>query len=203
MSLRFAAIGLDHRHIYHLVGGLQDAGGICVGYDPATSDPNVLAGFHERFPEVGAVTDRRRLFEDPTIDVIVIAAVPSERAALATLAMRHGKDVMVDKPGVISLTQLAEVERVVRETGRIFSICFSERFVVPSRPRRAGRLIAEPAPSAAWCRRWASVPHRLNKRDPAGLVLRSRALWRHPGRYRVATRSTSSCISPARPTRIS
>jgi len=161
MSLRFAAIGLDHRHIYHLVGGLQDAGGLCVGYDPATSDPTVLAGFRERFPDVPAVTDRRRLFEDPTIDVIVIAAVPSERAAIAMDAMRHGKDVMVDKPGVTSLAQLAEVERVVRETGRIFSICFSERFVVPA-TEVAGRLIAEGAIGRV-VQTLGLGPHRLNK----------------------------------------
>ena len=161
MSLRFAAIGLDHRHIYHLVRGLLDAGGICVGYDPVTSDPNVLAGFRERFPDVALVTDRRRLFEDPAIDVICTAAVPSERAAIAMEAMRHGKDVMVDKPGVTSLAQLAEVERVVRETGRIFSICFSERFVVPA-TEVAGRLIAEGAIGRV-VQTLGLGPHRLNK----------------------------------------
>jgi len=161
MSLRFAAIGLDHRHIYHLVGGLRDAGGLCVGYDPATSDSTVLAGFRERFPDVPVVADRRRLFEDPTIDVIVIAAVPSERAVLAIEAMRHGKDVMVDKPGVTSLTQLAEVERVARETGRIFSICFSERFTVPA-TEVAGRLIAEGAIGRV-VQTLGLGPHRLNK----------------------------------------
>jgi predicted dehydrogenase len=161
MTLRFAAIGLDHRHVYHLVGGLADAGGICVGYDPATSDPKVLAGFRERFPDVALVADRRRLIEDPSIDVICIAAVPSERAAIAMEAMRHGKDVMVDKPGVTSLAQLAEVERVARETGRIFSICFSERFVVPA-TEVAGRLIAEGAIGRV-VQTLGLGPHRLNK----------------------------------------
>lgn len=162
MSLRFAAIGLDHRHIYHLVVGLIDAGGTCVGYDPATSDPNVLAGFRERFPAIASVADRRRLLEDPTIDLIVIAAVPSERAAIAVAAMRHGKDVMVDKPGVTSLTQLAEIEQVVRETGRIFSICFSERFVVPA-TEVAGRLIADGAIGRV-VQTLGLGPHRLNKK---------------------------------------
>jgi predicted dehydrogenase len=35
---------------------------------------------------------------------------------------------MSDKPGFTSLSQLAEVRRVQRETGRIYSVCFSERF---------------------------------------------------------------------------
>jgi predicted dehydrogenase len=33
---RFAAIGLDHRHIYDLTQGLLDAGQVCAGYWPET-----------------------------------------------------------------------------------------------------------------------------------------------------------------------
>lgn len=161
MTLRFAAIGLDHRHIHHLVGGLIDAGGVCVGYDPATSDPRVLAGFRERFPALPAVTDRRRLLEDPSIEAVCIAAIPSERAEIAVAAMRHGKDVMVDKPGVTALAQLAEIEQVVRETGRIFSICFSERFVVPA-TEVAGDLIAAGAIGRV-VQTLGLGPHRLNR----------------------------------------
>ena len=49
---RFAAIGLDHRHIYDLTQDLLDAGAECVGYNPDTTDPRVLAGFRKRFPQV-------------------------------------------------------------------------------------------------------------------------------------------------------
>jgi predicted dehydrogenase len=38
---------------------------------------------------------------------------------------------MTDKPGLTSLEQLAEVRRVQAETGRIYSICYSEHFAVP------------------------------------------------------------------------
>jgi predicted dehydrogenase len=129
---RFAAIGLEHRHIYDLVRELVSAGGTCAGFWPETSDPRVLAGFRERFPEVPEVAERERLLDDPSIDFIVSASVPRERAPLAIEAMRRGKDVMVDKPGVVSAEQLAAVERTVAETGRIFSVCFSERFLTPS-----------------------------------------------------------------------
>ncbi len=50
--MRFAAIGLDHRHIYHMVGGLIEAGAHCAGFDPVTSDERVLVGFRERFPDL-------------------------------------------------------------------------------------------------------------------------------------------------------
>ena len=41
--------------------------------------------------------------------------------------MRHGKDFMVDKPGMTTLDQLADVRRVQAETRRIYSILYSER----------------------------------------------------------------------------
>ncbi len=46
--------------------------------------------------------------------------------------MRSGKDVMTDKPGVTTFAQLEDVRRTVAETGKIFSICFSERHCVRS-----------------------------------------------------------------------
>ena len=102
---RFAAIGLDHRHVYDLTAGLLAAGATCVGHDPATTDARVLAGFRKRFPDIPAVS-RERLLDDPSIDFIVLSAVPRDRAALAIEAMRRGKDVMVDKPGVTTPGQL-------------------------------------------------------------------------------------------------
>ncbi len=70
------------------------------------------------------------MFENPEIDLIVIAAVPSERAALAIEAMENGKDVMVDKPGCTTVEQLEAIKECVARTGRIWSVNFSERFQV-------------------------------------------------------------------------
>lgn len=158
--LRFAAIGLDHRHIYHLVGELIAAGADCAGYCPLTSDPRVLDGFVERFPQLTPV-DRDRLFDDPSIDIVVCAAIPRDRAGIAVRAMRAGKDVMVDKPGAVSLDQVTEIEAVARETGRIFSICFSERFVVRA-CEAASRLVAEGAIGRV-IQTVGLGPHRLNR----------------------------------------
>ena len=54
--------------------------------------------------------------------------------------MQHGKDYMVDKPGIITLAQLEEVRRVQAATGRIYSIYYSERLGVPASVK-AGELI--------------------------------------------------------------
>src|SRR5579871_1654417 len=119
---RFAAIGLDHRHIYDLTQDLLDEGAECVGYNPDTTDPRVLAGFRKRFPHVPAA-ETARLLDDRSIDFVVIAARPCDRAELAIAAMQHGKDVMVDKPGITTPQQLAAVEQAAAETGRIWSVC--------------------------------------------------------------------------------
>ena len=157
---RFAAIGLDHRHVYDLVAGLVEAGQECAGYWPETTDPRVLEGFRKRFPDVPA-REKAALLEDASIGFVVIAAVPKDRAGLATLAMRHGKDVLVDKPGVTTAAQLAEVERAVAETGRIFSVCFSERFLTGS-TQMALRLAREGAIGRV-VQTVGLGPHRLNR----------------------------------------
>ncbi|WP_158923301.1 Gfo/Idh/MocA family protein [Acidisphaera sp. S103] len=156
---RFAVVGLDHRHVYDLTAGLLAAGAVCVGHDPETSDPRVLAGFRKRFPDVPAVS-RDRLLDDPSIDFIVLGSVPRDRAAVAIAAMRRGKDVMVDKPGVTTPEQLAAVEAVVGETGRIWSVSLG-RLTSPSiqaaldvaRSGELGRLVSLNS----------LAPHRLNR----------------------------------------
>ncbi len=157
--MRFAAIGLDHRHIYDLTAGLLAAGATCAGHTAETTDPRVLDGFRKRFSDVPAA-EQARLLDDPAIDFVVIAAVPSERAALAIAAMRRGKDVMLDKPGLTSLAQLVEVERVATETGRIWSVCWGQGV------SRAGQAALELVRRGAIGRLVQTLslsPHRLNR----------------------------------------
>jgi predicted dehydrogenase len=54
--------------------------------------------------------------------------------------MRHGKDVIADKPGCVSLEQLEQVKNAVAESGRFWSVTFSERFAVRC-VTRAGELV--------------------------------------------------------------
>jgi predicted dehydrogenase len=158
--LKFAAIGLDHRHIYHQVGRLLEQGALCKGWH-GRDDAVPLEGFVKRFPELDRVADPRVLLEDPEVQLIVSAAIPGERAEIAIQAMHHGKDVMVDKPGVITPGQLDAVRQAQRETGRIWSVNFSERFEVPAMTR-AQELVA----AGALGRVVQTVgfgPHRLNR----------------------------------------
>ena len=156
---RFAAIGLDHRHVYDLTEGLIAAGAECVGYNPDTSDPRVLAGFRKRFPHVPSA-DKERLLDDPAIDFIVLSAVPADRAAIAVAAMRRGKDVMTDKPGVTTLAQLEEVERTVAETGRSWSICLG-RLASPA--SQAALAVVRSGEIGRLVQITSLAPHRLNR----------------------------------------
>ncbi|WP_011578929.1 MULTISPECIES: Gfo/Idh/MocA family protein [Chelativorans] len=128
-SFTFAIIGIDHRHIYEMTGGMIAAGGRCKGWW-SEGDPEPLAGFQKRFPELERVTHRQSLIEDPEVDLILTAARFDQRAVIAIEAMRNGKDVMTDKPGCTTADDLATLRRTAAETGRIWSVNFSERFQV-------------------------------------------------------------------------
>jgi predicted dehydrogenase len=138
-KLRFAAIGINHAHIYGQVDCLLNAGAELVGFHAPEDD--LAKAFAERYPQAPRADDRRRLLEDTTIPLIVSAGIPFDRAPLGIEVMRHGKDYMSDKPGMTSLEQLAEVRRVQAETKRIYSICYSEHFETRSTVK-AGELVA-------------------------------------------------------------
>lgn len=159
--LRLGIIGIDHRHIYGQLANMQAVGGNCVGWWTEGDPGAVGAGFRERFPDIPEVGDRARLLEDESIALILIAAVPSDRARFAIEAMRHGKDVMLDKPGCTTLDQLAEIERVAAETGRIWSVDFSERFEVEA-VTRADELLRAGAIGRV-VQTVGLGPHRLNR----------------------------------------
>lgn len=120
--VRFAAIGLDHFHIHAQIEMMLGQGAEFVAYC-GPEEQFFKKSFAETYPQARKADDPRRILEDGSIDLVLSAGVNSERASLGIEVMRHGKDFMVDKPGVTSLEQLAEVRKVQAETGRIYSIC--------------------------------------------------------------------------------
>ena len=139
-TVRFAAVGLDHAHIHGQIAGLIKAGAEFVAL--ATDDPSaaIAADVRQRYPDVEVVADPDQLVTRDGIDLIVTAAVPDRRAAIAVAALRAGKDVVADKPGCTTFDQLEQIEKAVAETGRFWSVTFSERFEVPC-VLKAGELV--------------------------------------------------------------
>jgi len=62
--------------------------------------------------------------------MILISSIPADRAGHSIDALKAGKDVMVDKPGCTTLDQLNNLKNTVKDTGKIWSVNFSERFHV-------------------------------------------------------------------------
>lgn len=137
--VRFATIGINHTHIFGQTNCLLNAGAELVGFHAIEDD--LASEYIDAFSGVPRIDDKRRLLDDPSIDLIITAAIPDKRAPLAIEAMRAGKDVMTDKPGMVTFAQLDEVRRVQAETGRIFSVLYSEHFENRATVK-AGELIA-------------------------------------------------------------
>ena len=137
-TIRFAAIGLNHNHIYGQTHMLLQAGAELVSFYAA--EPDLAAQYHQRYPQARQASSLNEILEDRTIQLVISAAIPSERAHIGIAAMQHGKDFLSDKPGFTTLEQLAEARRLQAETGRIYSIFFSERLENPATVK-AGELV--------------------------------------------------------------
>ena len=136
--IRFGVIGLNHGHINGQVDTTTRGGGELVSF--YAKEPELRAAFAKRYPNAKIAKDEREVLEDPTIQLILSASIPAERAPLGIRVMQHGKDFMSDKPGITSLEQLAEARKVQAATKRIYSILYSEHFEV-SAAVKAGDLV--------------------------------------------------------------
>ncbi len=124
-------LGIDHAHIFNMLGNMLKHGSHCAHWwsaEPTSNDND----FIKAFPTLKKVDNKSCIIDDPNIDMILISAIPADRAELAIAAMEAGKDVMVDKPGCTTLEQLASIKECVKRTGKKWSVNFSERFEVPA-----------------------------------------------------------------------
>jgi predicted dehydrogenase len=141
-TLRFVAVGLDHSHAFGQIEGLLGQGCELVGLSSDEPDSAIAQACRQRWPDAPWVDDSTQLFQDTSIDLVVTAAIPDRRAAIALEALSNGKDVVADKPGCISLQQLDEIKKAVAESGRFWSVTFSERFEVRC-VSKAGQLVRD------------------------------------------------------------
>ncbi|MBJ6360985.1 Gfo/Idh/MocA family protein [Paenibacillus sp. GCM10012307] len=154
----FAAMALEHGHIYGMCNGLIEAGAVLkMVYDP---DPEKVAAFCRQYPGVRIASSEQDILQDPEIRLVAAAAIPCERGPLGVKVMRHGKDYFTDKTPFTTLAQLEEARAVAAETGRKYTVYFSERLHVESAVF-AGQLIAEGAIGRV-VQVLGLGPHRLN-----------------------------------------
>ncbi|HET9825762.1 MAG TPA: gfo/Idh/MocA family oxidoreductase, partial [Chitinophagaceae bacterium] len=117
--IRFSVIGINHDHIYSQVDAVIRGGGHLISV--FAKEPELIANFTKRYPQVKVAASENDILKDKSIQLICSAAIPIDRAGVGIRTMQNGKDYMSDKPGIISLEQLAEVRRIQKQTGRIYS----------------------------------------------------------------------------------
>lgn len=124
-KIRVGVIGLDHIHGLVLAVRLWQAGATIARFH-AEGSKNVAAmrllGPKAKSSSIDAI------IEDPTIDLVVTAAIPRDRGSIAVRALRAGKHVVADKPGVTTLEGLAELDDAVAQSGKRWWVMFGERF---------------------------------------------------------------------------
>jgi predicted dehydrogenase len=158
-KIRFAAIGLDHAHIYGMTSAIQRGGGELVSFH--ATDPAQIAEYRKRFGDVKLAASEDEILNDKSIQLVLGAPIPDLRAPLGIRVMQAGKDYLADKPGITTLEQLADVRKAIEATRRKFAIMYSERLEVRSAVH-AGELIQQGAIGKV-VQTVNLAPHRVNE----------------------------------------
>jgi predicted dehydrogenase len=124
--IRFSVISMNHGHIYGMTDAVTRGGGQLVSF--YAKEPDLAAAFAKRYPQAKQASGEKEILEDGSIHLVLSSGIPDERGPLGVRVMKSGKDYLVDKPGLITLDQLTEARKVQKETKRIYSIMYSERF---------------------------------------------------------------------------
>ena len=137
-SINFAVCGMSHDHIYGMIGAVQRGGGVLIS--AFGQEPDKLAAFTKRYPDVKMVKSEGEILNNTSIQLVLSSTIPNQRAPLGVRVMEHGKDYLSDKPGITTLEQLTSVRKSIAETHRIYGIMYSERLEVKAAVK-AGELI--------------------------------------------------------------
>ncbi len=123
-TVRFGVCGMSHDHIYGMVDAMIRGGGELVSVYAA--EPERGAAFVKRYPHAKLVSTEDAVLQDPSLLLVLSSAVPVQRAPIGIRAMRAGKCFLSDKPGALTLDQLAGIRRTIAETGKTYAIMYSE-----------------------------------------------------------------------------
>lgn len=156
--IKFSVININHSHIYGMTDAVIRGGGQLVSF--YAKEPDLVAAFSKKYPSVKLAKSQEEVLHDPSTQLILSSDIPVNRAPLGIEVMQHGKDYLVDKPGITTLEQLAEVRRVQAETKRIYAIMYSERLENRATVK-AGELVKSGAIGQV-IQTIGMGPHRMN-----------------------------------------
>ena len=91
----------------------------------SSSRPGDVTGV---LPDVQVVSDPKLLATHPDIDLVVIASPNETHAPLAELAMRAGRNVVVDKPFTVTVEEARHLAAVAKEKNVLLSVFQNRRW---------------------------------------------------------------------------
>ncbi|WP_337099779.1 Gfo/Idh/MocA family protein [Paenibacillus sp. YIM B09110] len=154
----FAAVSLDHGHIYGMCNGLLEAGAeLKWVYD---IEPARVEAFLKTYPQAKAAQSLEQILDDSQVQLVAAAAVTSDRGPLGVRVMRAGKHYFTDKAPFTTLEQLEDARQAYADTGKKYAVYYSERLHVESAVF-AGQLIEQGAIGRV-LQVIGLGPHRLN-----------------------------------------
>lgn len=83
---------------------------------------------HADWPALPVVSEPQALFNDPTLDLIVIPTPNDTHYPLAQQALAAGKHVVVDKPFTVTLSQAHALQQQAQQRGLLLSVFHNRRW---------------------------------------------------------------------------
>lgn len=80
------------------------------------------------WPAVAVVATPQQAFDDPQVDVVVIATGNESHYPLARAALAAGKHVVVDKPCTVTLAQTQDLLQLAQQKGRVLTVFQNRRW---------------------------------------------------------------------------
>lgn len=94
----------------------------------ATASGTSARGVGDKFGFEYCTTDYQKILEDPDVDCVIIATRHNLHAKFVIEALKHRKDVFVEKPLALSLPELKQIVKVWNESQRRLMVGFNRRF---------------------------------------------------------------------------
>ena len=112
----------------------------------ADVDSNVLGENVEKVEKAqgkkpDAFKDYRKILDRKDIDAVMIATPDHWHTKIAVEAMKAGKDVYCEKPLTLTIDEGKLIEKVVKETGRVFQVGTMQRTEIDQRFLKAVALV--------------------------------------------------------------
>lgn len=95
---------------------------------------DIIPGKAEKFFKANGVenvrcyTSHEEMLEKEQLDAVSVCTYNRQHAAPTICAMKHGVNVLLEKPFAVTLEECVEMMRVEKETGKILTIGFQPRF---------------------------------------------------------------------------